>query len=494
MSQSFWYDSSLFSQVAQVVSEELSAHLRDMHASSHSVIRSFSPSELVDRAFHYLKGPEVLPNSEAAVVSRARELAREFLSSTTHLHSPFYMGHQVPPPVPVAAVFSALGAALNPGLAVFEMSQFASAIERALISKLGAKIDWAGSEWDGIITSGGTLANLTAILSARNWKFPDAFSHGLKGRHPAILASTDSHYSVSRAAGVLGFGAEQVVKVPVDSQRRMDPRHLPQVFSEARSRGLEPFCIVAASGSTPFGAFDPLAEIARFAGEHDLWLHVDGAHGGSLLFSERFRPLFAGIEEADSVTWDAHKMMFVPSLCTFLFYRDRRDSYRPFQQEAPYIFSGDDSEPASWDAGLRTFECTKGPIALPTWALWSLFSEKIFSVLIEGVIDSTRTLHQMVEDAGDFTALHKPECNILCFRYTPPKTAQMTVEEVGYMQKQIRKRLVNDGRFYITGTMIDGAYALRTTVINPATDERHLVELLNTIRDFAKRDEFDEKA
>ena len=473
----FIYDPALFAEVTQVVVDELSAYMTRTHQLPLSTVHAGSPSDLVRQASQHLQTHQQVPDSSAQIVAQAKSLVQEILASTTRLHSPHYMGHQVNPPIPIAASFATLAALLNPGLAVFEMSQFPAAIEKALIAKLGTYLAWPESSFEGIVTSGGTLANLTALLSARNWKFKNTFSQGIGNSKPAILAGADSHYSISRAAGVLGIGADQVIKIPVDTKRRLDPSQLRPVFARARESGLEPFCVVATSGSTPVGAFDELREIDKFATEYNLWFHVDAAHGGSLLLSEKYRHLLHGIELADSITWDAHKLMFVPSLCTFLLYRDRADSYLPFQQEAPYLFGP--TEEQEFEFGLRTFECTKGAIALPVWAMWSLLSVNVFSELIEGVMATTQRFFQMVATSDDFVALHEPQCNIFCFRYTP---SALTQEEVDRLQRNLRQQLINEGNFYLTGTIIDGAYALRVTIINPHTEEKHFANLLKAIR------------
>ena len=480
------YDADLYAQVAFAVAEEIQSHLRSAHAGEMSVVRPVAPRDLIAQARALMSEAKPSATDSAQLAVRAREIARTFLEGTTHLHHPNCMGHQVNPPVPFAGAMTALGGVLNPGLAVFEMSQFASAIERAMIAELGPYVGWKEGAYDGTVTSGGTLANMTAILSARNKRYPGFWTQGDSGtKKPALLVGADSHYSIARAAGVLGVGTDQVVKIPLDAQRRIDASRLQATLNEAKSRGLDPFCVIAAAGTTPYGAIDPLEDVAAFAEKNDLWLHVDAAHGGSLLLSDAYRPRLKGIERAHSITWDAHKMMFVPSLCTFLLYRDKADSYRPFQQDAPYIFAqiqdGDDR--ASYDMGLRTFECTKGPIATPVWALWSIVGPKAIASLMESVCSVTTAFAKTVRESGDFVALHEPECNIFCFRYVPSSLKGASLESIGQIQQKIRDRLIADGRFYTTGTMIDGAYALRVTIINPLTGMEHVSALLEKIRE-----------
>jgi L-2,4-diaminobutyrate decarboxylase len=469
------YDPEFYGAVSEVLARELQNHFAGMPDLGFAEPRT--PAELIQKASQFLENKSDEPQLE-----RARQTIREFIKSATHLHSPYNMGHQVSAPAALAGAFAGLGASLNPGLAVFEMSRFGMGIEHALIKKLNTYVGWDAEASGGIVTSGGTLANMTAILSARNWKFAGAFKDGMQDCRPALFTSEDSHYSIARAAGVLGIGTEQVIKVPLNPRtRRIDPSQLPRIYKETRNRGLEPFCIVAASGTTPVGAFDPLEEIAAFAEAHELWMHVDGAHGAPFLMGDQSRHLLKGAEKADSLTWDAHKMMYVPSLCTFLLYRDRRESYLPFQQEAPYLFGGGD-EQLAYDNGLRTFECTKGPLTLPLFALWSIYGEGLFTSMMDKVVQTTHACYEIIKDASDFAAAHEPECNIFCFRYTPSETAKLPAAEMDKYQREVRERLIRGGKMFITGTSLDGVYALRITIMNPTVTTGHFVEILDAIR------------
>jgi L-2,4-diaminobutyrate decarboxylase len=395
------------------------------------------------------------------------------------------MGHQVPPALPAAALFDLLGRAANQGAAVFEMAPFGTAAEKAVIQELGALIGWQPGNFAGIGTHGGTLANVTALLAARNLRYQNVWQEGMTSADtkPAILTSADSHYCIARACGILGIGTSQLLKVPVDGKRRMNIAEARRTIQRARDNGMDPFAIVGSACTTPTGSFDDLAGIGELAREAGLWFHVDGAHGASFLFSQKHRHLLNGIEQADSVAWDAHKMLFVPALCTYLIYKKREHSWAPFAQDAPYLFDpADPSGMAEYDGGLRTFECTKGAISLGLWGIWSLYGRDFITSLIDGVTERTKRFHQMITDAPDFEAAHAPQCNILCFRYVP-RGQEHGVEAMSALQQKIRARLLRDGKWYITGTRIDGTYWLRVTIINPLTGEKHLAGLLDAIRE-----------
>src|SRR5262249_43266672 len=150
-----------------------------------------------------------------------------------------------------------------------------------------------------------------------------SWTAGLTGQRPApvLVAHADAHYSVTRSAGILGLGTNQIVVAALDDRRRMDPNRLEESLRDLRSRGVPIVAVVATSCATPIGAFDELVDIADICRRHEVWLHVDAAHGGAVAFSPRHRHLLDGIELADSVVCDAHKMMFMPALCAMLFYR-----------------------------------------------------------------------------------------------------------------------------------------------------------------------------
>ena len=182
--------------------------------------------------------------------------------------------------------------------------------------------------------------------------------------------------------------------------------------------------VVACACATPIGAFDPLEDVAAVCRRHGVWLHVDAAHGGAALLSDRHRHLVAGLEQADSVVWDAHKMLFVPALCAFVFYRDRAHVFEAFRQDAPYLFDPAAPGLADYDSGLRTVECTKRAAAFGLWGVWSLFGPQLFADMVDVTFALGRTLYEKLSAADDFVPLHEPQCNIVVFRHVPAGAAR----------------------------------------------------------------------
>jgi L-2,4-diaminobutyrate decarboxylase len=198
--------------------------------------------------------------------------------------------------------------------------------------------------------------------------------------------------------------------------------------------------------------------------------------------SRTHRVRLAGIERADSVVWDAHKMLFVPALCAAVLYRNREHRFETFRQNAPYLFDPSAPGMADIDSGMRTVECTKRATGFGLWGLWSLFGEQIFEQLVDRTIELARRFYEMLTEAGDFEPLHEPECNIVAFRFLPGSMKSAPPEEVDRFQRALRTRLIRSGEFYIVQTALNGRAALRITVMNPMTTESDLRELLQAIR------------
>jgi L-2,4-diaminobutyrate decarboxylase len=263
----------------------------------------------------------------------------------------------------------------------------------------------------------------------------------------------------------------------------MDPNCLDEILRDLRAANRTIVAVAACACATPVGAFDPLEDIADVCQRHDVWMHVDAAHGGAACFSRRHRGLLAGIERSDSLIWDAHKMLFVPGLCAFVFYRDRAHRFEAFRQDAPYLFDPSAPGLAEYDSGMRTVECTKRAAAFGLWGTWSLFGPKLFEDLVDVTFDLGQKLYGKICDAPDFVAVHEPQCNIVVFRHVPAALVDASPERLGQFQMNLRRALIESGEFYIVSTNLDGVGALRVTIINPLTDDSHLEQLLDSLRE-----------
>ena len=404
-----------------------------------------------------------------------------------HLANPMYMGHQVAPPLPHAVLADAMASLLNQSLAVWEMSPTGTLVEAQVIRWFVELLGWPG-EADGTLVSGGSVANLTGLLAAREARFPGCWRQGVAAtddaRRAVLLVSGHSHYSVERTAGLLGLGSDAVVSVP-ETAGRMDPEALERSIVALLAEGRIPFAVSATSGSTATGLFDPLDAIADVCARHGVWMHVDAAHGGSFLLSGALRGLLAGIERADSVAWDPHKMMWMPMSVGAVLVRDRRHLDAAFQQKAPYLFHPRPGEDRSGDTGQRTLQCSRRFDALKVWICLRHYGTAHFGALIDGTVRNTRHLHALLSSAPDFEPLHEVHGNILCFRHLPGDVAG-DAARADVFQAAVRERWNASGRGWITSTVLDGRRVLRVTLINPHTTEAHVAALVGGLREMGR--------
>ena len=463
--------------------ELLGEHIRLVESSNKRVLNWNEPPSNVETAANFLHA-----DVQSSLTDRFAELVRQMLARGHNLHDPRYIGHQVPAPVPIAGLFDAVGSVTNQVMAIYEMGPWASSVEHAMVRELGQHVGWNAEQFSGLITHGGSLANLTALTTARNVSLGDAWEAGVSraGLPPVMLVHADAHYGVARSAGILGIGTNNIVSVGLDKQRRMDANQLDEIIREHRERNQPIVAVSACACATPIGAFDPLQDIADVCQRHEVWLHVDAAHGGSACLSKKYKHLVDGLDRVDSLIWDAHKMMFVPALCAFVFYKNKEHRFETFRQNAPYLFDPSAPGMAEYDSGLKTIECTKRAAAFGLWGVWSMFGKQLFEDMVDVTFDLGRLFFEKLENASDFESLHEPECNIVMFRYRPPEMSNLSDDQVGTIQLEIRRRLIQSGQFYIVQNKFDGYGALRVTIINPLTESTHLDALMGAIREIGK--------
>jgi L-2,4-diaminobutyrate decarboxylase len=482
------YSPELFAEAAGNWAEILSQHMAQVQAGETPVLNWNEPLPNIQLARKVLDQAADSATDDQRI-ARFRELLQTMLSRGHNLHHPHYVGHQVPPSVPLSGLFDALGSVTNQVMAIYEMGPWGVAVEQALVGRLTAAIGWDPTRSAGIVTHGGAAANLTALLAARNVSLGDAWEAGVarSGPAPVLVVQEEAHYSMGRAAGIMGLGTRQIVKAEVDVQHRLDPVRLDATLQRLKAEGHPVIAVVGCACATPVGAFDPLSAVADVCEKHGVWFHVDAAHGGSALLSPRYKHLCAGIERADSVVWDAHKMLFVPALCAFVLYRNREHSFRAFSQEAPYLFDASAPDLREFDGGVRTLECTKRTAAYGLWGLWSMFGPQLFADLVDVTFDLGSQLHARLTAAPDFEPLHEPQCNIVVFRHIPDALKNASAEEQGTFQLRLRRAVIESGEFYLVHNVMDGVPALRVTLMNPLTTPEDLDQLLETLRVYGQR-------
>jgi L-2,4-diaminobutyrate decarboxylase len=414
-----------------------------------------------------------------------RNFLDRYLSATTRLRHPGYMAHQVAVTHPMGAVGSLIDGITNNPMAIYEMGPAPAAIEFVLINWMLEKVGWRPAPipptdtaktacGGGVLTSGGSLANLTALLAARGKVDPGAWKAGNR-KDLVVLAPETCHYSISRAAGILGLGEQALKAVPTDPDGRLIPDRLPDMLQELQNAGSTVLAVVANACCTAVGLYDPLREAAQFCREHRLWLHVDGAHGASALLSDKLKHYLDGIELADSLVWDAHKMLRTPGLCTALIVRDHRDLDSAFQQDASYLFH--DKDQPGFDFIHRAAECTKAALGLRLFLVLASEGEAAIGRYVEEQTSRAQSAAEWIRSQPDFEVAVDPDSNIVCFRF----------KGADELQLEIRRKLIQRGKHYVTAAEFRRRQWLRLVIMNPKTNLEDIQDLINEIRDYTNQ-------
>ena len=410
---------------------------------------------------------------DSPTLSNPNILFQNVIENAMNLHSPRYVGHQVTATLPTATMAAFVDSFLNNSGAVYEMGMTTNALEKIVTNWFSRLLGFSENTY-GVITSGGTLANLTALLTARAVNAPDdVWKNGSKTRL-AVMVSEQAHYCVDRAARIMGLGDDGVIKVPTDENFEMKTELLETLLADAKARGIHVFAIVGSACTTSTGSYDNLEKVADFCEKNKIWMHVDGAHGGVVVLSEKYKYLVKGIERADSVIVDFHKMLLVPALTTGVFYRNVKDSYQTFSQKASYLFATEDED---WfNSGKRTFECTKPGLVLRIYSILRTYGADVFKDTVEYLYDLGKVFAEKIKQNPAFELAIEPPTNIVCFRFIGAKDVDLNI-----LNTKIREKIIENGRFYIVSTVLNGKVYLRVSLMNPLTTMKELEELLGFI-------------
>ena len=426
---------------------------------------------------------EDFPREGRPVGEILARLEKEVLADANKYYHPMYMGHQTSAPLPVGVWMESVIGALNQSLAVWEMSPTATVIEHRIVAWLAALAGY-GDGAGGTMTSGGTEANFTAMLAARNAAVPTAWEDGLGADPPLVVYGEHAHYAVTRAIGQLGIGRR--CGIPIASRNhRMNVDLLVGALDRIRAEGKRIMAVVATAGTTATGSFDDLESIGAICDERGLWLHVDGAHGASALLSSRPPRALRGLSHSRSLAWDPHKMMLLPLAAGMVLVRDEGDLERAFAQQAPYLFHVGKSTRVI-DQGIRSFQCSRRADVLKLWFVMQRFGSAGLGRFYDHLCNTAQLLYQAIEDRDDFENVHEPESNILCFRYV----GAIALEErarIDELNRTLRPLYNREGSGWITATVLDGRPVLRVTMMNPRTGAEHVRALLDGLAAQAKK-------
>jgi aromatic-L-amino-acid decarboxylase len=404
----------------------------------------------------------------------ALDLAAEALDSSLTQARPRYLAYIGSSGLEIGALGDLLAHSHDPNLALDAGT--ATGIERQAIAWLGEFLGYNNAQ--GFFTSGGTISNLTALAAAREQALPDSRSTGMGTNTLALYCSAEAHYSVRRAAEVLGIGGNNVRSIEIDSQRRMNPAALAQAIASDRAAGVIPMAVVATAGTTLTGAVDSIDQIADVC--DGVWLHVDGAYGLPAAGTKTAGPLFVGLDRADSMSIDAHKWLFVPKACSALLVKNPASLAKAFSHNEAYI----PHEHGDTNAVDITLEYSRPLRALKLWLAFKVHGAESIRDALEANLAQAQLLYSMAHEAIDFEVLEsRPQLSTAPLRHIPASLATASRSRINEHTAELQLALVADERIYISPAQIDGDTWLRPCFTNFRTTNVDVQAAFDVIRE-----------
>ncbi len=464
----------LFTQTEHQVASQLTAQFIEDYLSS---VEERPVYPVIDRpALRDLMSQPLVMGSRTLEELFA-ELDLVVVPNATHTAHPRFLSYVMPTPNGISPFAEAVAATLNQNCNLWTLSPSANAVEQKVVRWL-AEIVGAGSAASGIITSGGSVANLIGLTAARDQCLGDtARTHGLQGRQSplTLYTSEEAHSSIDKAVSQLGLGVEHLRKIATDDNFRIRVDLLRERVAQDRQDGFSPFCVVASAGTVTTGAFDPLDQIAKFCAEEGLWLHVDGAYGALSALSERFRGQLQALKHADSISLDPHKFLFTSFEAGCILVKDIKTLEHSYRVAPSYLAKEDDPDFVNFsDLGPQL---SRGFKALKIW--WSLryFGKAAYVATVERMADLAQQMGQIASASPDFELVAPVTFNAVCFR-----VAALDDDE----NRSVLRRLVEGGTAFLGPANVKGRFAMRACFMNlrtqPADVELIMSEILRLSR------------
>ncbi|KAI1609178.1 glutamate decarboxylase [Exophiala viscosa] len=513
----------------QQAGTELHAHELHEPVSKTALVETHPPSEL--RSILTSNKTLSLPEAGGGQAGILQSL-KSILKYSVNTSAPGFLDKLYSAPLPPGIAADLVLSVLNTNLHVYQVSPVLSLIETHVSKALAAKFGFRGPRAGGINVQGGSASNLTSIVIARNTLFPDTkrLGNNAGGLELVMFTSEHGHYSIEKAAQQCGFGSESVIAVPVDFVTgEMDAEALESLIVREKQRGKTPFFVNSTAGSTVLGSFDPFTAISQVARRHGLWMHIDGAWGGSFVFSDTLRErALKGCELADSIAINPHKMLGVPVTCSFLLLKDLRNAHRANTLRAGYLFHDDfeehekdaneatngpsaiakDEDSDEWmppdDLADLTLQCGRRGDSLKLFLAWQYYGTLGYAAKIDNAYSVACYMTDLVAQSSDLelVSTNPPPCLQVCFYYAPGGKAVHGLEgdaqagdaeKVGKRNSAITSRITHS--LIARGFMIDFAPALGhqiergaffRAVVNISTIKQTVERLVQEIVDIGR--------
>ncbi len=424
---------------------------------------------------------EVLPGVGSLQENVLAGVARVILESVAVNH-PNTAAHLHCPPLIPALAAEVVISALNQSMDSFDQAPAATVIEENLVRWLCGEMG-LGVDAGGIFTSGGTQSNYMALLLARDACLERLFhcnaqTSGLppESRKLRVLCSDVAHFTVEKSAAQLGLGTQAVIRVTTDDAFRMRADALCSALAEVQQQGLIPMAIVATAGTTDFGSVDPLPEIGSLARSSGAWFHVDAAYGSALLFSPRHRLRLRGIDAADSVSIDFHKLFWQPISCAAVLLRDVKQ-FRYLRLHADYLNPELHEQLGIPNLVTRSLATTRRFDGLKIWVSFRALGRKKLAEMIEATIELAAHAADVIRRNHHLELIAEPTLSCVVFRYRP---ANPEIDS-NSLNAGLRQQLFEQGLAVIGHTIVRGRQCLKLTCMNPTVSNDQIEELLRMV-------------
>lgn len=305
-----------------------------------------------------------------------------------------------------------LAVMLNNSMYTYKVAGPQVGIEQAIIKQCCEMIGY-GHESNGTFPTGGSMSNYMALIMARDAKDPDCRRMGMS-KPLVIYISKESHYSNAKNASFAGIGRNNIRYIDADETGRMIPENLEAQVLKDLEEGFIPTYVNATAGTTVLGAFDPLDKLADVTEKYDIWLHVDGAYSGSVIFSNKYKHLVKGIDRSNSFSFNAHKMLGTPLTCSIILVRDKRQLHDSFSNEADYLYQTDGDD---FNLGKTSFQCGRRNDALKFWTLWKSVGTIGLEQIVDRQFELADVAREYVRNNPDYKLYSFDDSISVCFNY-----------------------------------------------------------------------------
>lgn len=411
------------------------------------------------------------------------EMMEDVFKYQAIMQHPRFFAFVPSPATPISWLADVMTSSYNPHAGSWLQSSSASCIEQEVIKWLCQQAGYPNSA-GGLFVSGGSMSNLTALITARNVKLSEEeYSRG------TAYLSGQTHSCVARGLRIMGLCTNQIKKIPVDDKYCMDLTYLEQEILKDKESGKKPFVVIATAGTTNTGSVDSLHEIADLCAKYNMWMHVDGAYGASVLVSPKYRSILDGISRADSITWDAHKWLFQTYGCSMVLMKNQQYLIHCFSTHPEYLKDAviENDQMNYWDWGP---ELTRPARSLKLWfTIQTLGTEKL-SQMVEHGIQSAEWIEHELRKYQDWEIVTSAQLAIVNFRYAPDT---FPANQINMMNEKISQKMVEHGFACILTTSLNGFTVLRICAIHPDTTKDEIqktVSLLvrygNEVKDFMR--------